>query len=110
MTPDLTRVQSPLSEDPAGPGIRRRLGPSNVGGLRSDRMPLVAYFRNVGAALLALLLLAGFYLPAAPAVQGTAAYPPAIRIHSARKLPEPVVFDTTQVVFAAATPAPWDRN
>ena len=74
-------------------------------------MPLVAYFRNVGAALFALLVLADFYLPAAPAVQGgTAAYSPAIRIHSARKLPEPVVFDMTQVVFAAATSAPWDRN
>lgn len=73
-------------------------------------MPLVAYFRNVGAALLALLVLADFYLPATPTVQGAAAYPPAIRIHSARKLPEPVVFDMTQVVFAAATPALWDRN
>src|SRR5262245_51096840 len=73
-------------------------------------MPLVTFFCNVGAALLALLLIADFYLPTSPVVQKAAAYPPAIRIHTERKVPEPVVFDTTPVARAAATPAPWDSN
>jgi hypothetical protein len=73
-------------------------------------MPLAGYFCKVGAVLLALLLLADFYLPKTPVVETTETNPPAIRIHSQRKLPERVVFDTTQVVFAAITPAPWDRN
>ena len=73
-------------------------------------MPLAAYFRNVGAVLLALVLLADFYLPTAPVVQKVAAHRPVIRIYSERKGLEPVIFDTTQVVFAAVTPASWDRN
>lgn len=73
-------------------------------------MPLAAYFRNVGAALLALLLIADFYLPTSRVAQRAAAYPPVIRIQSEQKRPEPVVLDATQVVLAAATPAPWDSN
>src|SRR6478609_1649366 len=73
-------------------------------------MPLAAYFRNVGAVLLALLLLADFYLPTSPVVQKAEVYRPVIRIYSERKGIEPVIFDTTQVVFAAVTPAPWDSN
>jgi hypothetical protein len=57
-------------------------------------MPLAAYFRNVGAALLALLLIANFYLPPSPVAQGAATYPPVIRIHSEQRLPAPIVFDT----------------
>lgn len=67
-------------------------------------MPLAAYFRNVGAALLALIFLADFYFPNAPVVEKSAAYPPAIRIHSDRKWPERVVFDTTQTLVAVAEP------
>ena len=73
-------------------------------------MPLAAYFRNVGAVLFALLLIADHYLPTPPVVQKAAAYPPVIRIHSDRKAAEPVIFDTTQAVIAAPAPAPWDRN
>lgn len=73
-------------------------------------MPLLAYFRSVGAVLLALLLIAGFYLPTSPIAQRAAANPPVIRIHSERKLPALVVFDTTQAILAAPTPAPWDTN
>lgn len=73
-------------------------------------MPLAAYFRNVGAALLALLWIADFYLPKPPLAQGAAAYPPVIRIHSDRKWPEPVIFDTTKVATAAAAPSPWDKD
>ena len=73
-------------------------------------MPLAAYFRNVGAVLLALLLIADFYLPMPHDVQKVAAYRPVIRIYSERKGLEPEIFNTTQVAFAAVTPAPWDRN
>jgi hypothetical protein len=58
------------------------------------------YFLFVGAALLALLLVAGEVFPTAPAesaVQGTstASDLSVIRIHTDRKWPERVVFDTT---------------
>jgi len=72
-------------------------------------MPLAAYFRNVGAALLALLFIADFYLPTTPAAQQAAAYPPVIRIYSDRKWPEPVVFDT-RTAIVSAKPAAWDAN
>ncbi|WP_426424777.1 hypothetical protein [Bradyrhizobium genosp. A] len=73
-------------------------------------MPLAAYFRNVGAALLALLWIASFYLPTPPLVQRAAEYPPVIRIHSDRKWPEPLIFDTTKVATVAAAPSPWDKD
>lgn len=73
-------------------------------------MPLAAYFRNVGAALLALLWILDFYLPGSTGVQRSSADPPVIRIHSDRKWPERLVFDTTQVSIAAAAPGPWDMN
>jgi hypothetical protein len=63
-------------------------------------MPVMRYFLFVGAALLALLLVAGEVFPTAPAesaVQGTSAASDlsVIRIHTDRKWPERVVFDTT---------------
>lgn len=64
-------------------------------------MPLAAYFRNVGAALLVLLFVADSYLPTSTAVQRAAAYPPVIRIHTDRKWPERVVFDTTTAIVSA---------
>jgi hypothetical protein len=73
-------------------------------------MPLAAYFRNVGAALFALLLFADFYLPTRPVPQKVAANPPVIRIYSDRKPAQSVDLDTTQILMAAAAPAPWDRN
>jgi hypothetical protein len=72
-------------------------------------MPLAAYFRNVGAALLALLFVANFYLPVPPVVQRATVYPPAIRIHSDRKWPEPVIFDTNMVI-ASAKPVAWEAE
>jgi hypothetical protein len=68
-------------------------------------MPLARYFLFVGAALLALLFLVDLELPALPVVaqatHETSADLPVIRIHSDRKWPERVVFDTS--VPAAAT-------
>ncbi len=68
-------------------------------------MPLARYFLFVGAALLALLLIVDAYLPKLPSGQRTsaAAHLSVIRIHSDRKWPERVVFDTTRPTIAAAT-------
>ena len=63
-------------------------------------MPLMRYFVFVGAALLALLFVAGKAFPTLPAAQvadnaNSAADLPMIRIHTDRKWPERVVFDTS---------------
>lgn len=77
-------------------------------------MPVLRYFVFVGAALLALLFMVGGAFPALPAAQSTntaAADTPMIRIHSDRKWPERVVFDTSvptivPATVVAAVPAP----
>jgi hypothetical protein len=59
-------------------------------------MPLARYFTFVGSLLLALLFLADWYFPklvAAPA--GAGVDKTIIRLHSAHKWPEAIVFDTT---------------
>jgi hypothetical protein len=63
-------------------------------------MPLMRYFLYVGAALLVLLFVAGEAIPTLPVVPAaqatsTAADLPTIRIHTDRKWPERVVFDTS---------------
>jgi hypothetical protein len=58
-------------------------------------MLVARYFLYVGAALLALLFVVGAELPPSPAVKATnTAADLTIRIHSDRKWPERVVFDT----------------
>lgn len=78
-------------------------------------MPLWRYFVYVGGALLALLFVISAVLPTLPdnAMLANSSDRPAIRIHSDRKLPERVVFDTAQptiappsTVVAQAAPAP----
>jgi hypothetical protein len=79
-----------------------------------QKMPLMRYFLFVGGALLSLLLMANVVLPPVPAGDGIASGSerPAIRIHSDRKGPEAVVFDTSRpsvapvVVAKADTAAP----
>ncbi len=69
-------------------------------------MPLMRYFVFVGGALLTLLLIVSACLPALPkAPQNTqpTADRSVIRIHSDRKWPERIVFDTSR---PAITPAP----
>jgi hypothetical protein len=70
-------------------------------------MPVARYFMYVGGALLALLFFSGAFLPKSPVVERTdsAAELPAIRIHSDRKWPEPVVFDTSIPMVVAAKTA-----
>lgn len=65
-------------------------------------MPLARYFLYVGGVLLALLLISNAVLPNLPVAETTEAGLPVIRIHSDRKWPERVVFDTNLPI----TPAP----
>jgi hypothetical protein len=71
-------------------------------------MPLARYFFFCGASLLALLFVVDAYLPKLPAEQTevTAAVADlsGIRIHSDRKWPQAVVFDTNVPVIVAAPP------
>jgi hypothetical protein len=59
-------------------------------------MPLARYFLFVGGVLLALLFIADAYLPKLPVADRAIANLPVIRIHSDRKWPERVVFDTNR--------------
>ena len=58
-------------------------------------MPLGRYFLLMGGALLMVLLVAGAYLPSPPVVEQVETRRPKIRIHSDKKLPERVAFDTS---------------
>jgi hypothetical protein len=70
-------------------------------------MPVLRYFVFVGAALLALLFVVAQAVPVSPTAQGVtdtaAADVPVIRIHSDRKWPERVVFDTNAPTIVPAT-------
>lgn len=73
-------------------------------------MPVLRYFVSVGCALLALLLFASWYWsgePNAPTQQAAAESPveQTIRIQSARRWPDKIVFDTTQpTIVPSPTP------
>ena len=77
-------------------------------------MPLARYFMFVGGALLALLFVVAAMLPQLPVTDRADTDLPIIRIHSDRKWPEPVIFDTTRptivpaqtLTATAAVPAP----
>ena len=71
-------------------------------------MPVLRYFAFVGAALMALLFVVGWELPAAaPAAEAanTGTDLSSIRIHSDRKWPERVVFDTNAPAIVSAQTA-----
>ena len=69
-------------------------------------MPILRYFLYVGGSLLALILVANAALPSAPVPAGLTSGTdlPPIRIHSDRKLPDRVVFDTSSTVSSAPIP------
>lgn len=73
-------------------------------------MPLMRYFVYVGGVLLALLFIVNASLPALPVTEAARSTAPdlsVIRIHSDRKWPERVVFDTSRpTITPAAAPAP----
>jgi hypothetical protein len=58
-------------------------------------MPLARYFLFVGGVLLALLFISDAYLPKLPVADRANTDLPVIRIHSDRKWPERVVYDTS---------------
>lgn len=69
-------------------------------------MLVVRYFLYVGGVLLALLFVSDVYLPKPPVVETADTDLPVIRIHSDRKLPERVVFDTSRpTIVPPQTPA-----
>lgn len=73
---------------------------------RREKMPLLRYFVFVGAALLALLFAADAYLPKLPEADRTRVARSeisGIRIHSDRKWPERVVFDTSLPTITPAS-------
>jgi hypothetical protein len=67
-------------------------------------MPLLAYFWKVGAALLALLFMADFWLSDATIALKASVDRPTIRIQSDRKWPERVILDTSVPTIVAAMP------
>src|SRR3979409_2793730 len=83
-------------------------------GWSDTAMPLARYFMFVGGALLALLFVVAAMLPQLPVTDRADTDLPIIRIHSDRKWPEPVIFDTTRptivpsqtLTATAALPAP----
>ena len=58
-------------------------------------MPLARYFLYIGGVLLALLLVLDACFPTPPVAQRANANLPVIRIHSERKWPARIVFDTS---------------
>lgn len=78
-------------------------------------MPLARYFFLVGGVLLALVFISDLYLPKSPVAERAADIDrQVIRIHSDRKWPERIVFDTSlptvtpkpAQALASAAPAP----
>jgi len=71
-------------------------------------MPLLRYFIFVGGSLLALLLVVNATLPAEPLQETPTSGSdlPPVRIHSDRKLPDRVVFDTSAVLPGQTQAAP----
>jgi hypothetical protein len=71
----------------------------------TEMMPLARYFVIVGGALMALLFVFDFFSPKASADSGIHSAGPVdkttMRIRSDQKLPERIVFDTTQPTIAA---------
>ncbi len=69
-------------------------------------MPLLRYFLYVGGALLSLILIANVVLPqeSLPGTLTSAAQLPPVRIHSDRKLPDRIVFDTRSTVSSSTVP------
>jgi hypothetical protein len=71
-------------------------------------MPLLRYFIFVGGSLLALLFVVNIAVPADPVPEtptSSSDLPP-VRIHSDRKLPDRVVFDTSAVLPGQTQAAP----
>ena len=73
-------------------------------------MPLARYFFFVGGVLLALLFISDAYLPKLPVAERAYTDLPVIRIHSDRKWPERVVYDTSLPTIIPAQIANTDAS
>jgi hypothetical protein len=75
-------------------------------------MPVARYFLCVGGVLLALIFTAGAFLPNVPMPPSvdTGVDKSVIRIHSDRKWPERVVFDTQQPTIVPSAPSLATNN
>jgi hypothetical protein len=74
------------------------------------RMPLARYFFSVGGVLLALLFISDAYLPKLPVADRANTDLPVVRIHSDRKWPERVVYDTSLPTIIPAQIANTDAS
>ena len=68
-------------------------------------MPLARYFLYVGGVLLTLVFILDAWLTELPVMERSHANSPVIRIHSDRKWPERIVFDTTLPTIVPAQTA-----
>jgi len=68
-------------------------------------MPLARYFLYVGGVLLTLVFILDACLTKLPVMESAQVNSPIIRIHSDRKWPERIVFDTTPPMIAPAKTA-----
>jgi hypothetical protein len=73
-------------------------------------MPLARYFLYVSGVLIALLFIADAYLPKLPDAVRADNDLPLVRIHSDRKWPERVVFDTSVATVTPAQPAKTEAS
>jgi len=73
-------------------------------------MPLARYFLFVGGVLLALLFISDAYLPKLPVADRANTDLPVVRIHSDRKWPERVVYDTSLPTIIPAQIANTDAS
>ena len=71
---------------------------------------MARYFLSVGGVLLALLFISDAYLPKLPVAHSVEAGLPLIRVHTDRKWPERVVFDTSHPVIIPAQIANMDAS
>ena len=73
-----------------------------------QHMPLARYFYFVGGALFALMFILDACFPRSPAPERAHANLPAIRIHTDRKWPERIVYDTALPTIVPASIASAD--
>jgi hypothetical protein len=73
-------------------------------------MPLARYFYYVGGVLLALLFIADAYLPKLPVADRADTASHNIRIHSDRKWPERIVYDTNRPTIIPAQVANTEES
>ena len=83
----------------------------NHGGGRVERrMPLTRYFCFVGGILLALLLISDAYFPKLPVAHSANTVSYIIRIHSDRKWPARIVYDTSLPTITPAQIASMEES